>query len=48
MRTLGGLFGAGVVPLAYLTIRNAGHSKTAASLSALAILFGKTNNQCFI
>lgn len=43
MRALGALFGAAVVPLAYLTVRNAGHSKTAASLSALAICFGINN-----
>lgn len=41
MRALGAFFGAAIVPLAYLTLRNAGHSKTAASLSALAICFGK-------
>lgn len=41
MRALGALFGALVVLLSYLTIRDAGHSRIAATLTALAICFGK-------
>jgi dolichyl-phosphate-mannose-protein mannosyltransferase len=40
MRGLGALMGALIVPLAYLTIRDAGHSRMAATLTALAICFG--------
>jgi hypothetical protein len=45
MRALGTLAGSFVVPLAYLTIRDAGHSKIAAILAALAICFGKLKNK---
>lgn len=41
MRAFGALLGALVIPLAYLTIRDAGHSKTAAIITALALCFGK-------
>lgn len=40
MRALGALLGALLVPLSYLTIRDAGHSRIAATLTALAICFG--------
>lgn len=43
MRALGTLAGSFVVPLGYLTIRDAGHSRIAAILTALAICFGKSN-----
>ncbi|KAI7894443.1 Dolichyl-phosphate-mannose-protein mannosyltransferase-domain-containing protein [Mucor mucedo] len=48
MRAFGALFGALIVPLSYLTIRDAGHSKIAATLTALAICFENgliTNNR---
>lgn len=40
MRMLGTLLGSLLIPLAYLTIRDAGHSKIAATITALAICFG--------
>ncbi|KAK4519221.1 uncharacterized protein ATC70_009453 [Mucor velutinosus] len=40
IRALGTLLGCLVVPLAYLTIRNAGHSRIAGTMTALAICFG--------
>ncbi|KAL9554762.1 hypothetical protein PS6_003220 [Mucor atramentarius] len=39
VRALGSLLGCLVVPLAYLTIRNAGHSRIAGAITALAICF---------
>ncbi|KAG1233350.1 hypothetical protein G6F68_003622 [Rhizopus microsporus] len=39
MRTFGALFGALVIPLAYLTIRGCGHSNMAAIAAAIAICF---------
>lgn len=41
MRAFGALFGALVIPLAYLTIRGCGHSNMAAIAAAIAICFGK-------
>jgi dolichyl-phosphate-mannose-protein mannosyltransferase len=43
MRAFGALLGTLVVPLAYLTIRDAGHSNIAAIITAFAICFGKLN-----
>lgn len=43
MRSFGALFGTLVVPLAYLTIRDGGHSQLAAILAALSICFGNNN-----
>lgn len=40
MRAFGTLLGALLVPISYLTVRDAGHSKIAATLTALAICFG--------
>lgn len=40
MRMFGTLAGSLLVPLGYLTIRDAGHSRIAATLTALAICFG--------
>lgn len=45
VRALGTLLGCLVVPLAYLTIRNAGHSRIAGAITALAICFGNTNQK---
>lgn len=45
IRGLGALLGCLVVPLAYLTIRNAGHSRIAGAITALAICFGNTNQK---
>lgn len=45
IRAVGTLLGCFVVPLAYLTIRNAGHSIIAATITALAICFGNTNQK---
>ncbi|KAI7907634.1 Dolichyl-phosphate-mannose-protein mannosyltransferase-domain-containing protein [Cokeromyces recurvatus] len=51
MRALGALLGSLVVPLAYFTIRNAGHSNVAAIITALAICFENgliTNNRLIL
>lgn len=42
MRTMCGLMGVAVVPIAFYTVRNSGHSLHAASLAALLVLFGKS------
>jgi len=41
MRTMCGLMGVAVVPIAFYTVRNSGHSLHAAILAALLVLFGK-------
>jgi dolichyl-phosphate-mannose-protein mannosyltransferase len=41
MRSFGAILSAAVVPLGYLTLRDAGHSFTAAIIASLAICFGK-------
>ncbi|KAI9474067.1 MAG: Dolichyl-phosphate-mannose-protein mannosyltransferase-domain-containing protein [Benjaminiella poitrasii] len=51
MRALGALLSSFTVPLAYLTIRNAGHSKIAGVIAALAICFENgliTNNRLIL
>ncbi|KAF1804918.1 hypothetical protein FB192DRAFT_1276162 [Mucor lusitanicus] len=51
IRGLGALLGCLVVPLAYLTIRNAGHSRIAGAITALAICFENgliTNNRLIL
>ncbi|CAO3634459.1 unnamed protein product [Mucor hiemalis] len=51
MRALGALLGALIVPLSYSTIRDAGHSRIAATLTALAICFENgliTNNRLIL
>lgn len=42
MRMLCGLMGAAVVPMAFYTIRNSGHSLHASILAAVLVLFGMT------
>ena len=42
MRAMCGLMGVAVVPMAFYTVRNSGHSLHASALAALLILFGKT------
>ncbi|CAO3703477.1 unnamed protein product [Rhizopus stolonifer] len=51
MRSFGALFGTLVVPLAYLTIRDGGHSHLAAIVAALSICFENgliTNNRLIL
>ncbi|KAL9555128.1 hypothetical protein MBANPS3_002493 [Mucor bainieri] len=51
IRALGALLGCLVVPLAYLTIRNAGHARLAGAITALAICFENgliTNNRLIL
>jgi len=47
MRMLCGLMGAAVVPMAFFTIKNSGHSLHAAVLAAVLVLFGKVSNKLF-
>lgn len=41
MRMMCGLMGVAVVPMAYYTIKNSGHSLHASILAAVLVLFGK-------
>ena len=41
MRLMCGLMGVAVVPMAYYTIKNSGHSLHASILAAVLVLFGK-------
>jgi dolichyl-phosphate-mannose-protein mannosyltransferase len=47
MRALGAFFGTLVVPIAYMTIRDCGHSNLAALIAALSLCFGKNNSFFF-
>lgn len=40
MRLMGALMGVAVVPIAFYTVRNSGHSYHASVLAALLIIFG--------
>ena len=40
MRLMGALMGVAVVPIAFYTVRNSGHSYHASVLAALLVLFG--------
>lgn len=42
MRMMCGLMGVAVVPMAFYTIKNSGHSLHASILAAVLVLFGKT------
>jgi hypothetical protein len=41
MRLMCGLMGVAIVPMAFYTVRNSGHSIHAATLAALLVLFGE-------
>jgi len=43
MRMMCGLMGVSVVPMAFYTVRNSGHSLHASILAALLVLFGRSN-----
>lgn len=42
MRLMCGIMGVAVVPMAFYTVRNSGHSIHAATLAALLVLFGES------
>ncbi len=45
MRLMCGLMGVAVVPMAFYTVRNSGHSLYASTLAALLVLFGNVSGR---
>lgn len=45
MRMMCGLMGVAVVPMAFYTIKNSGHSLHASILAAVLVLFGKSGDK---